>query len=695
MEDYQKNMKNFEDYFHKSKDTAIKDIKDQKAKREKFIAEYPIDRLASLTYDEYCLGTSRSKDGLCYKLEFGEYKYTGFGIGGSTVAKFGVYFHKADGTYKRGFSTIDDIDATWVDFRKQLVDFLKASGEKNEPVILDDYPLLQGMAMVLTKLLSIYYPEKYITIGSLTVLTKLMNHFGFSYESYMKCNQLNFLFFRNIRESLPELLINDGFLLGHVAWDYIDGKSILPSVKPPAVNGLGDDDVSEIHYWIYAPGTNACKWDDCLERGVMLLGWEELGNLSTYESQGAIAQALREFYNRNESFKNDSLATWQFANEIRTGDIIFVKRGVTEIIGKGVVTSDYLYDKNGNDYPNIRSVDWIQTGSWDVGDTLPIKTLTDITDYKDKVAFLKSLFDKSESEETNEEDMPDYPEYTVDDFLDDVYIDEEQYDTLVSLLRTKKNIILEGAPGVGKTFAAKRLAYSIMGVKDINRVMMVQFHQSYAYEDFVMGFRPTETGFELREGAFYSFCKKASDDKDNEYFFIIDEINRGNISKIFGELFMLIENDKRGSSNKIRLLYQNEMFYIPGNVYISGMMNTADRSLAMLDYALRRRFAFYDLKPAFDSDGFKAYQQELDNPTFDKLISSIKRLNEQISTDDSLGEGFMIGHSYFCNFEQDEVDDIRLSDIIEYEIIPMLKEYWFDEPDKVRNWSEELRNSIK
>ena len=693
MEDYQKNIQSFEDYFHKSKDAAIKATEVEKIKREKFITEYPIDRLATLTYDEYCLGTSHSKDSLCYKLEFGEYKYTGFGIGGSTVAKFGVYFHKADGTFKRGNDTIDNIDAVWIDFRKELVDFLRVSGKRNEPVDLNDYPLLRGMAMVLTKLLSIYYPEKYIIIGSFTVLSKLMNHFGFSYEGYMKCNQLNFLFFKNIRESLPELLINDGFLLGNIAWDYIDGRSILPSVNPSVGNGLGDDDVSEVHYWIYAPGTNACKWDDCLERGIMLLGWEELGDLSTYESQGAIAQALREYYNRNESFKNDSLATWQFANEIRTGDIIFVKRGVTEIIGKGVVTSEYSYDEEGNDYPNIREVDWSKTGSWNVGNILPQKTLTDITYYKDKVSLLKSLFD--ESEESTEEDIPEYPEYTIDDFLDDVYIDEYQYETLVALLRAKKNIILEGAPGVGKTFAAKRLAYSIMGVKDIDRVMMVQFHQSYAYEDFVMGFRPTETGFELREGAFYSFCKKASDDKENDYFFIIDEINRGNISKIFGELFMLIENDKRGSSNKIRLLYQNEMFYIPENVYIIGMMNTADRSLAMLDYALRRRFAFYDLKPAFNSDGFKAYQQELENPTFDKLISCIKRLNEQISTDDSLGEGFMIGHSYFCNFEPDKVDDIRLSDIVEYEIIPMLKEYWFDEPDKVRNWSEELRASVK
>ncbi len=157
---------------------------------------------------------------------------------------------------------------------------------------------------------------------------------------------------------------------------------------------------------------------------------------------------------------------------------------------------------------------------------------------------------------------------------------------------------------MGKTYAAKRLAYSMMGVKDIERVMMVQFHQSYSYEDFIMGFRPSSTGFELRKGVFYNFCKKAEIDSDNEYFFIIDEINRGNLSKIFGELFMLIENDKRG--NALQLLYSDEKFAVPKNVYIIGMMNTADRSLAMLDYALRRRFAFFDIKPGFKTPGFQS-----------------------------------------------------------------------------------------
>ena len=230
-----------------------------------------------------------------------------------------------------------------------------------------------------------------------------------------------------------------------------------------------------------------------------------------------------------------------------------------------------------------------------------------------------------------------------------------------------------------------------MGEKDASRVKMVQFHQSYSYEDFMMGFRPNETGFKLHKGAFYEFCKTAEEDSENDYFFIIDEINRGNLSKIFGELFMLIESDKRGIA--LQLLYSDEQFSIPDNLYIIGMMNTADRSLALLDYALRRRFAFFDMKPSFDSVGFKDYQKSLNSSVFDNLILTIKELNREIVDDDSLGEGFSIGHSYFCNME--ETFDETLDRIVEYEIIPLLKEYWFDEKDKVRRWSDRLRSAIQ
>jgi 5-methylcytosine-specific restriction endonuclease McrBC GTP-binding regulatory subunit McrB len=407
-------------------------------------------------------------------------------------------------------------------------------------------------------------------------------------------------------------------------------------------------------------------------------------------------------------------------------------------------------------------------------------------------------------------------EYDETKFLEEVFIEKNDFETIKALLERKKNIILQGAPGVGKTFAAKRIAYSMIGGKDENLVKIVQFHQNYSYEDFVEGYEPNEDGgFELKDGVFKEFCKKALknleecnkseyeksfekkfeeaynkliediinennveikskkevvyDDieitsKDNikikrknsflhinyndllkvakkfkpqqefsttdirtllekgrhtsgywavlnhiynnywsenntetkhtekieekKYFFIIDEINRGNLSKIFGELLMLIEDTHRGE--KINLAYSGEEFCVPENVYIIGMMNTADRSLAMIDYALRRRFSFFEMQPAFKNDKFKKMIEGKGNLM--KVIEAIEKLNEEICKDASLGKGFCIGHSYFCNLKDDNKE--TLQNIIDYEIAPMLKEYWFDDINKYNKEIELLNESL-
>ena len=289
-----------------------------------------------------------------------------------------------------------------------------------------------------------------------------------------------------------------------------------------------------------------------------------------------------------------------------------------------------------------------------------------------------------------QEEESEYDTYTKEDFLKEVFMDETVYDRLVSILRIKKNLILKGAPGVGKTYAAKRLAYSIMKEKNTERVKFVQFHQSYSYEDFVMGYRPNDSGgFVLRQGVFYKFCKKAEMDPSHDYYFIIDEINRGNLSKIFGELFVLMEADKR--DEEVQLAYREEMFSVPKNLYLIGMLNTADRSLAMIDYALRRRFSFVEMEPAIDKL-IKVRGIEPESK-LGKLLEEVMNLNDDIKDDPSLGSGFRIGHSYFCDFEA--VTDANLSNIVEYEIIPMLEEYWFDNPTKASDWSERLRAAIK
>lgn len=285
----------------------------------------------------------------------------------------------------------------------------------------------------------------------------------------------------------------------------------------------------------------------------------------------------------------------------------------------------------------------------------------------------------------------DIETYGKEEFLNEVYMTEQNLDEFVELLRLKKNVILQGAPGVGKTFSAKRLAYYMMGKKDENCIEMVQFHQNYSYEDFIMGYRPTsEGGFELRTGVFYNFCKKAETQPNKEFFFIIDEINRGNLSKIFGELLMLIENSYRG--HPIKLAYRNELFSVPDNLYIIGMMNTADRSLAMIDYALRRRFSFLPMTPGFSTDGFKAELGKQSDQRVAKVVEAVVALNKVIEKDDSLGNGFCIGHSYFCEHPADKQ---WIDHVVRYDICPMLDEYWFDSKEKCKAEKARLLDLLK
>ena len=592
---------------------------------------------------------------------------------------------------------------------------------------------------------------------------------------------------------------------------------------------------NEKSYWTFSPGEQATMWDFCVNEGVMCMGWDKLGDYSQYPSLEETNQAIKRLYPTEGSAKNSTLAVWQFANEMKPNDIVFAKKGRNTIIGRGVVESGYMYDETLSKYKHIRKVKWTNVGEWKTDEMHAMKTLTNITRYKDYVDKLNALIDgnkapihkdssdkqywwltgspkywspsndwnlgedidytlynekgnkrrifkhfleakpndvviayestpvlqivaigrvvsetdgevlyirkveelfspipfteilnnpilqksepvmnrcqgslfrlandeyeevmrlirKENPEPVEEEDEPtdECEIYTDKDFLNEVFIDEQQLQTLKSLLLRKKNLILQGAPGVGKTFVAQRLAFAMMGMKDDSRVKVIQFHQNYSYEDFVMGYKPNgEGGFSLVNGIFYDFCQQARLHRESPYFLIIDEINRGNLSKIFGELLQLIEADYR--DQPIHLAYNKQRFSVPSNLYVIGMMNTADRSLAMIDYALRRRFSFYEMKPGFGADAFKAYISNWETPQLRKLIKAILELNKVIEDDSSLGSGFCIGHSYLCNFE----NGCDLKSIVEYDIIPMLREYWFDNDNKFNQEAKKLRDALQ
>ena len=577
---------------------------------------------------------------------------------------------------------------------------------------------------------------------------------------------------------------------------------------------------SRNNYWVYAPGEKAVYWDMYYEEGIMGLGWNKLGDLKEIGDLNSIESRLKWSYGSDKSPAKNADMLYSFAYEMKPGDIVFVKKGRTHILGRGIVSSDYYYDGEREFQPHLRKVKWTDKGDWELENQMPIKTLTKISGYKiveklnalideevekpeepagknywwlvanpkiwsitgmkigeeqsyslysenghkrnifqnfldakagdvvlgyessptKQIVCLLTISKENDGEELyfkmteklpvpidlatlkntpgleqmefmrnqqgsffkvtpNEYDIimelvrwdkkANEP-YTEKDFLDEVFVTKKDFDTLKNLLLRKKNLILQGAPGVGKTFAARRLAYAIMGEKDENRVMPVQFHQNYSYEDFVMGYKPNENGgFDMKYGIFREFCNRAAVDREHKYFFIIDEINRGNLSKIFGELLMLVESDYRDI--KIQLSYNEEKFAVPSNIYIIGMMNTADRSLAMIDYALRRRFSFFEMKPGFETDSYKKNILAWSSPQLRNLVNAIIELNKVITDDDSLGSGFCIGHSSLKKKKK----GFDLESIVEYDIIPMLREYWFDNDEQFYQQADKLRNALK
>ena len=593
--------------------------------------------------------------------------------------------------------------------------------------------------------------------------------------------------------------------------------------------------------WAYAPGENAKYWDEYRDAGIMAIGWDAIGNPLECNTKKELKARLAEAYPGTSPSKA-AMSVWSFTQDVKPGDIVYVREGLKRVIARGVVTSGCRYDDGRETHKTVRDVDWTPIGPFEVEGQFPRQTLSRITEitsvrsseldelmngamslpadgpaedpsvtpldesdgaestvgaywwlnanpkvwsfsdigvgeeqsytvltesgnprrihenfvaakkgdlvvgyettpvkkalclcrvsrdndgqslYFEKIRdfaepvpygemkqdevladsqFMKqpngSLFKLTHEqfervlELAGEDDGPAMPvsdaePYADDDFLHNadtgkVYVTADELATMKRLLEHKRNLILQGAPGTGKTFCAKRLAWVMMGERDKSRIEFVQFHQNTTYDDLMVGYRPADGGgYEPVEGTFLRFCDRAAKDPDHKWFFIIDEINRANISKVFGEMLMLIEKDHRGES--VRLPVLQRAASVPDNVYIIGMMNTADRGLALIDYALRRRFAFFEMKPAFTNDEFQKDLAAAGNDRLVELARRVEALNAAIASDPAFGSGFCIGHSYFClkpPVGYDTVSDDAVRDVIEYELAPLLREYWFDD----------------
>ncbi|HEX2209744.1 MAG TPA: AAA family ATPase, partial [Longimicrobium sp.] len=477
--------------------------------------------------------------------------------------------------------------------------------------------------------------------------------------------------------------------------------------------------------WLIAPAEGARLWPEFQREGIAAIGWDDLTQLSELPTYEAVYEALRGIHGGNPT--NDANACYQFAHEMKPGDMIIAKQGRSVVLGYGEVVSSYRYDESRPEYRHLVDVRWERTGRWTIPSEhrMVAKTFTDMTPYPRWLRIAIDLMDGIETggasggeaparhdlqadipaergtpgsngegsemeaigleqkgEKVPEVVAPPPEPYLLDRALEELFMGQEQFSAILDALARKKNVILEGAPGVGKTFVARRIAWALMREKDNSRVQIVQFHQSYAYEDFVQGWRPQGNGFGLQDGVFYRFCRKATADPKRDYVFIIDEINRGNLSKIFGELMMLMEADKRGPDFAVPLAYSPETpFYVPENLYLLGMMNTADRSLAMVDYALRRRFSFIRLRPAFGAEQFANHLAVLgaSDELVRRIVERMTELNHAIAQDArNLGPGYEIGHSFFVPGDGGgTLDDAWYERVVRQEIEPLLNEYWF------------------
>ena len=446
----------------------------------------------------------------------------------------------------------------------------------------------------------------------------------------------------------------------------IEGKSILPQ---------------KTQYWTWSAGEGGKHWDEFYKQGIVAIGWDEIGDLRQFETKEEIRHKILGVnsdtaFENSSSKKNDVLACWEFANEIKIGDIIFSKHGKSKIIGYGLVEGDYEFDDSREKYKQIRKVKWLSKGDWVLpnGNEMAVKTLTNITPFSDFVTLISNLVGL-QLEEGGANVLPNNPAYSVAECAKESGFPVEDIEQWVRAINRKGQGIFYGAPGTGKTFIADKLARHLIGNGN-GFADLIQFHPAYSYEDFIEGIRPATEGGQLSyspaAGRFLDFCKKA-EERDGICVLIIDEINRANLSRVFGELMYLLEY-----RDQEMVLAGGTKFRIPNNVRIIGTMNTADRSIALVDHALRRRFSFIPLSPRYEV--IESFHEVTDfDPS--ELIKVLKSVNALIND-----KHYHIGISFFLR------EDLRgeIADIWNLEIEPYLEEFFFDQQEKMEQfrWSK-------
>lgn len=441
-------------------------------------------------------------------------------------------------------------------------------------------------------------------------------------------------------------------------------------------------------YWYVRGGRNGEKEQDAIKQGKIFIGWHKAGDLSKFNNSNEISDHLIELGILSSTTHPTSIN--YFVNIIKPGDLVIMPFKKTDTVAIGKVSGDYSYDPDEDGhFPNSRPIEWIEESiQLPPQIKLPLFAVSQVKQEK-VLDFVHGVVERSPEQEDD---------YTIENLTTDCFLDRSKLEKILDRLQTKKNLILQGPPGTGKTWLAKRLAFVLIGRKDNSKVKALQFHPNLSYEDFVRGWRPAGDGrLELVDGPFLQISEAARKEPTEKYVIVIEEINRGNPAQILGELLTLLEADKRNADEALELCYSKEdgeRFFIPENLYVIGTMNIADRSLALVDLALRRRFAFVDLEPAFGEPWKKWVHDkfDIDLKTLSEIETRIRSLNDKISDESDLGPQFRIGHSYFTPANGTVIKDAYdwFQQVVNTEVGPLLDEYWFDNLDIAKKEKETL-----
>jgi len=636
--------------------------------RTQFVERFPVEDIKKLTLAQYALGTD-DNDSFCNWLEF---KTSAVGsIRGAPAPKHVVFYSKKNNAwiYPSQFASEDEaLKATLSGISKLIT--LASQGAWDS---LDEVEPFASKNLTRGKILYMYFPEAFAPIFSPTLLRTFCESLGIPITADESTTSLN-------RKLVA----------------FRDSAAPMKSTFE-LVNFLYDRFPPSDAFWKIAPGEEASMWEDCLDGGLICIGWDQLGELTKYPNEAALRVAFKEIGDKGvKGYQKVGQVSTQLIpfRDLKPGALILANRGITSILGLGKVTEPYFYDDTRSSYKHCVSVEWYDTNTrslfsardWDDVKTFPFSTMKSLSRTEFQRLAALPAEDALQDDSVLVDEKTEMSNGPYESLTSSTYLPIEFFSDCEHLLRTKQQIILQGVPGTGKTFVADKLATWWAGSE--KRTEIVQFHENYGYEDFMQGIRPEpdSTGsvsFRLRNGVFMDFCEKARLDDGNRYVLIIDEINRGKPTRVFGELLYLLEyRDK-----KMRL-QSGEHFSIPANVFLIATMNTIDRSIALVDYALRRRFAFLSLSPIEGTQTVVLrkwfHKHQIQNAeAIERLFLA---LNQRASERDP---SLMVGHSYFMDqsfASNGTVTDEDLKHLWRYYIMPLLAEYEYElTPDALQS----------